>query len=268
MKSAGIGVASTVAATGSGLVSMLASAPVASQESGSDRLYYLWRHYELAPGIGGQACDEYFSNALIPAANRLGIRPIGAFNAWFAPTEALGKYLLLPSVSLELVANLDSNLAQDAAYVSAAEAFLASPLDRPPFVRMESTLMYAMEEFPELSIPSGAGSNPDRIFEFRTYEQPTERAHNIKMDMFQYGEDEVLRDVGFTSIMYAKNLIGRRLPAMSYMWIYDNLDQRQQAEQEWFASEDRIDLFNQPRFSGTNSLFGNILLRPASYSQI
>lgn len=232
------------------------------------RSYYLWRHYEIAPGIGGQACDEYFQGALIPAANRLGIRPVGAFNAWFAPTYALGKYLLLPSESVELLANLDARMAEDPDYLEPAEAFLAAPVAQPPFVRMESTLMRAMAAFPGLSLPENSSENDDRIFEFRVYEQPTEQAHSTKIDMFENGEDEVLRSVGFDAIFYAKNLVGTRLPSLSYMWIYDSLDERQNAERRWFSSQDAAALFADPRWAGSNSVFGNIILRPTPYSQI
>jgi NIPSNAP len=256
------------ALAGVGATTAITRDAVSASAVGEGRLFYLWRHYELAPGVGGQACDEYFRDALIPAANRLGVRPIGAFNSWFAPTDALGKYLLLPSESVEVLATLDARLAEDAVYAAAAQQFLAAPVAQPPFVRMASSLMHAMPRFPKLTIPERLAMKPGRIFEFRIYEQPTEKAHAAKMDMFQNGEDDFLRKVGFSAIFYAKNVIGERLPSLSYMWIYDSLEQRQRAEEAWVASEDRAALFANPRFAGSNSIFGNIILRPTAYSQI
>jgi len=238
-------------------------APAATQ-----RQFYLWRRYSMNPGQSAAALDAYLKDALIPAANALGVRPIGVFNAWFAPTDALGKYLLLPASSAELLATLDVRMAQNADYRRTAEAFLAAPVDKPPFARMESTLLQAMERFPGIKMPTAMVGNPNRIFEFRTYEQPTEQAHLRKIDMFENGEDVILSKVGFTSILYARNLVGQRLPALSYMWVYDSLEQRQKAEVGWGASKEREALFADPRFAGSSSMFGNYILRPTAYSQI
>jgi len=41
------------------------------------------RRYHLASGPGVKLTSDFFANALIPALNRLGIGPVGAFSVYF-----------------------------------------------------------------------------------------------------------------------------------------------------------------------------------------
>jgi hypothetical protein len=47
--------------------------------------YYDLRRYQLTSGPGTKLTDNYFADALIPALNRLGIGPVGAFSVYFGP---------------------------------------------------------------------------------------------------------------------------------------------------------------------------------------
>jgi hypothetical protein len=66
-------IASTSLAAG---VSGLAAGQ-AEPAAGSNRDYYLLRRYFLRGGPQGNLCHNYFRDALIPAANRLEIKPVG-----------------------------------------------------------------------------------------------------------------------------------------------------------------------------------------------
>ena len=110
------------AASGAARAQQPAAAPGA-------RHYYLWRRYSMNPAQSQAALDAYLKDALIPAANALGVNPIGVFNSWLAPTDALGKYLLLPSTSAELLATLDVRMAANPEYMNCLLYTSPSPRD-------------------------------------------------------------------------------------------------------------------------------------------
>ena len=58
----------------------LAGSASAQPASGRPREYYEIRKYHLQTGPQTKLTDTYLSEALIPALNRLGIAPVGAFH--------------------------------------------------------------------------------------------------------------------------------------------------------------------------------------------
>src|ERR1700692_4692702 len=99
--------------------------------------YYDLRRYQLTSGPGTKLTDNYFADALIPALNRLGIGPVGAFSVYFGP-ETPTYYLLMPSSKLETLVTADLALAQDAQFVKAGAPFWDAPAGSPPFTAIES----------------------------------------------------------------------------------------------------------------------------------
>src|ERR1700758_5200651 len=84
------------------------------------------RRYHLASGPGVKLTTVFFADALIPALNRLGIGPVGAFSVYFGP-DSPTYYLLMPSSKLETLVTADLALAQDAQFVKAGAAFWDAP---------------------------------------------------------------------------------------------------------------------------------------------
>src|ERR1700733_13056212 len=80
------------------------------------REYYVLRRYQLVTGPGTRLTDHYFASALIPALNRLGIGPVGAFSIYFGP-DPPAYYLLLPSTKLETLVTADLELAKDPVFM-------------------------------------------------------------------------------------------------------------------------------------------------------
>jgi hypothetical protein len=89
-------------------------AQTASGQSPSDkpREYYEIRKYHLQAGPQTKLTDTYVANALIPALNRLGIGPVGAFNLTYG-SETPILYLLLPSSNVETLVTAELRLAKD-----------------------------------------------------------------------------------------------------------------------------------------------------------
>src|SRR5690242_4784575 len=76
------------------------------------REYYQLRIYQLRAGPQVKLSNDFFRDAFIPAANRVGISRVGVFNPVLGP-ESPALYLLIASASLELLVNLDARLRQD-----------------------------------------------------------------------------------------------------------------------------------------------------------
>src|ERR1700745_1043647 len=108
----------------------------------SSREYYELRKYKLHSGPQQKLTDSYLAEALIPALNRLGMKPVGAFRLDLGP-ETPTLYLLIPATSLESLVTTELHLANDGEYVKAGESFLKAAAAQPPFERIESSLMIA-----------------------------------------------------------------------------------------------------------------------------
>src|SRR5215469_8597250 len=72
---------------------------LAAQEAAekSGREFYELRQYHLASGPQRKLCDDFFREALVPALNRLGIKPVGVFDLTIGP-ETPTVYVLMPSL--------------------------------------------------------------------------------------------------------------------------------------------------------------------------
>src|ERR1700733_10165412 len=89
-----------------------AGAQLGSTADNSAPQYMDLRRYHLANGPGTKLTTAFFADALIPALNRLGITPVGAFSVYFGP-DSPSFYLLLPSAKLETLVTADLELAKD-----------------------------------------------------------------------------------------------------------------------------------------------------------
>jgi hypothetical protein len=245
----------------------------AQQTEKRSPLFIQVRHYMLGPVGNAKLCDDFFRDALIPAANRLGISPVGVFNGWFGPDTAT-KWVLLVGPSLETVATLETHLSRDPEYMKTAAPFLNAPVAQPPFSRMESSLLQTLPELPGVAVPAALAKAEKRIYELRTYVQPTYLSHDLKADLFQAGgEAESLNKAGLNGVFFAENLIGSgipgsSLPGITYMWAYASLADRQKGEEVWGASPETHAVMGNPKYAGVPSVISNIILRPAPYSQL
>src|SRR5579884_2778649 len=84
------------------LTSSLAASALAlnarAQQNSTGREYYELRKYHLVSGPQTKLTNTYIAEALIPGLNRLGIKPVGAFELYLGP-ETPTLYVLIPSTS-------------------------------------------------------------------------------------------------------------------------------------------------------------------------
>ncbi len=177
--------------------------------------------------------DKYLKDAFIPAMHRLGIKQIGVFKPVANDTAEIKKVIvLIQYISLDVWQRTKSNIMNDQVYTAAAKSFLDPDTAHLPFSRMESSIMEAFPDAPKL-IPTTLKSNPDAIYELRSYESPTEELHRIKVNMFNAGgEVELFKRLDFQAVFYSDVLSGSRMPNLIYMVAFANAAAR---EEHWKA---------------------------------
>ena len=233
------------------------------------REYYEIRKYLLQSGPQTKLTDSYVSSALIPALNRLGIAPVGAFNLTYGP-ETPTLYLLLPSTNLEMLVTGELRLAKDEAFMKAAEPFWNAPATAPAFQRVESSLHVAFEGHRKLTLPAATATHAKRIFQLRTYESPSDAAHVRKVEMFHHGEFEIFQNAGCNPVFYSDTLVGPRMPNLTYMLSFTDMTDLAARWQAFGADPAWNKLKSSPRYNYEEivSNISNLILTPTAYSQI
>jgi hypothetical protein len=236
---------------------------------GKGREFYQLRRYHLNSGPQRKLCDDFFRDALLPALGRLSISPVGVFDVSIGP-ETPSIYVLMPSLSAEALATVETRLGQDAEYMKAGAAFLNAPAREPAFDRMESSFLQAFEKWPRIVLPAATATHGPRVFELRIYEGATDQDHRRKVEMMQSGESEIFTRAGVEQVFYSETLIGSRLPNLTYMLAFDNLADRDKKWAAFRASDEWKTYSTQPKyaFEAIVSTINNFILTPTAYSQI
>jgi hypothetical protein len=180
------------------------------------REFYQLRRYFLQSGPQQKLTETYLSSALIPALTRMGMGPVGAFRVDIGP-ETPTYDVLIPASDIATLAEVDLRLAQDADFLKAADPFWGAPATAPAFQRVEYSLLSAFEGWPKLTPPASSAGKSKRIFQLRTYESPSYKAHVVKVQMFHSGEFEIFTKAGFHMVFFGDTLAGPRMPNLTYM---------------------------------------------------
>jgi hypothetical protein len=230
--------------------------------------WYELRAIQVKYGRPREIVDEYLREALVPALRRFGVGPVGVFETMLGPGVPTF-HLLVPYGSPAAMTAVHARLATDPVHQKtvAGLAYQGATAAQPAYVRMESSLLLALEHMPKIVAPEPKG----RIFELRTYESPTEATSAKKADMFiRMGETEIFRRSGLTPVFFGRTVIGPRLPNFVYMLTYPDLAGRDKAWNTFRDDPGWLKLKETPGYSDGEILSNvtSILLRPTAYSQI
>jgi hypothetical protein len=259
---------SSLAVAGGGAAVSSLAAP-AEETGGTLHQYYELRLYHLRRGPRMDLFDKFYTEAALPALNRAGIAQVGVFSVAVGP-ESPTMYVLLAYPSLEALAGTRARMDADAEFQKAGAEFLNAPATNPAFVRVESSLMIAFEGMPKLEVPSFPAGGASRMFELRTYESHSRKAHLKKVEMFNVGEISIFRRTGLTPVFFVQTMIGSRLPNLTYLLGFENAEAREKAWSTFVADDEWKKLRATPGYTDAEivSNISNVLLRPAPYSQI
>jgi len=227
--------------------------------------------YKLKTADQMTATDNYLKDAYIPAMHRLGIRQIGVFKPVANDTAEIKKVIVLVQyISLDVWRKTKSNILNDAVYTTAAKPFRDADTSHLPFTRAESTIMEAFPDAPKL-IPTTLKSNPDAIYELRSYESPTEELHRTKVNMFNAGgEIELFKRLDFQAVFYSDVLSGDRMPNLIYMVAFANTAAREEHWKAFGSSPEWKKISTDPVYRNNVSVnhIDSWILKRTSYSDL
>jgi hypothetical protein len=233
------------------------------------RQYYEVRSYVLGEKGDSDAIDQYLKAALLPALQRQGIGPVGVFTN--SPNDETGSariIVVIPYASADQIANVKAGVDGDATYQSVAKSYLDRNAENPPYQRIESELLVAMDCFPKLQVQNESLSNKNRVYEFRIYESPNERLGDLKVDMFNSGEVPIFLASGIQPIFIGQAVVGPYTPSLSYLTVYQDEPARLEAWKAFREHPDWLVLKDVPKYQGTVSKIHKYVLNPTPYSQM
>jgi len=214
--------------------------------------YYEIRTYEMKFRGNVNLLENYLSKALIPALNKYGVSKIGVFKDLGKP-EPIVLVVAIPFSSLVSYEGYKAALENDMTYQAASKNYFdAVGLDKPLFDKMSTTLAKAFKESPKLIIPK---SNPERIYEWRTYES------------FNEEELKIFDNVGLHRTFFGEVLAGEFAPSLTYMVGFSNMEERDANWAKFSADADWKRISTDPKYSNSHSKTIRRFLVPTNYSQ-
>lgn len=250
-----------------GLSATVLSRSEAAPAQDSRRDVYELRVYRFKSGASTAPLEAYLEKAAIPAFNRLGVKSVGVFTDK-EKKDPPAVFLLLPYSSMDGLAGVTGHLNADAEYQKAGANYLNLPKSTPGFDRIDSWLLLAFAGMPKLELAAYSRERRPRLFELRTYESHSEVKALKKVEMFNAGEIDVMREVGLAPVFYGQALVGANLPHLTYMTSGENEEVH---KQHWdaFGKHPVWDkLKNDPQYADTVSKITKWILAPTAYSQI
>ena len=232
------------------------------------REYFEFRQYRLHTGSKKNLVGDFLRQVGIPAMNRIGIGPVGVFVGKYGPSNGT-LYVMLVHKSLESVVTSSARLLADDKYCKDGADFVNASLSDSAYVRMESSLMAAFRDMPQLRVPKQKLGNEPRIFELRTYESHSIKASKKKIEMFnEGGEIAVFNKTGLSPVFFGETIVGPQMPNLTYMLVFDDLTDRDAKWKVFGADPEWKKLSSDPQYKDTVSNITDIILRPTPYSQI
>ncbi|MFI5186081.1 MAG: NIPSNAP family protein [Chitinophagales bacterium] len=212
--------------------------------------------------------DNYFQNALLPSLHRLKINNVGVFKSWANDTVTDKLiYVLIPASSLEWIVKLPDELKKDAAYSSAASEYLDAAYNNPPYARIETILLKAFPLAPQMKLPGLHADKKERVYELRSYESPTEKKFENKMQMFNQGDEiGLFKKLNFNAIFYSEVIAGSKMPNLMYMTSFENKADREEHWKTFVNDPYWKKLSAMPEYLNNVSHIDITFLYPANYS--
>jgi hypothetical protein len=230
--------------------------------AGDEREFFELRRYRLHGGAKKNMLGNFLRQVGIPAMNRIGIGPVGVFNAKYGPTDPT-LYVLMVHKNIQSVLTAADRLLADDEF--AASDFVKASSGDAGYVRVESSLMAAFKNMPKLEVPQ----KRPRIFELRTYESHSIKAGKKKIEMFnEGGEIAIFKKTGLNPVFFGETIIGPMMPNLTYMLCFDDLTDRDKRWGVFGPSPEWKKLRSDPQYADTVSNITDIILQPTGYSQI
>ena len=244
-------------------VAAFAAPPAGGKEFYEIKVY----HYKSADQE--KALDDYLQKAYLVSLHQTGIAKVGVFKPLANDTAAdKTLYVFIPLKSLEQWHQLATAQLKAAAN-GPGSGYVNAEYTAVPYTRVESILLEAFPLAPRMEMPALTGPHEERIYELRSYESPTEKYNENKVQMFNTGgEIALFKRLGFNAIFYAEVLSGGHQPNLMYMTSFEN---KQARDEHWKAFGDDAEwktLKAKPEYLNNVSKAEVVLCHAASYSDL
>ena len=192
------------------------------------RDYYLIQIYHCSTAKQIENIDLYLKNTFLPYLHKNGIEKVGVF----APLEndtASDKrlYVWVPFKNIQKLEELDQKIEALDPMGSAAIIHLENADGSLPYTRIEKIISKAFKFQPQYETKSTLTKSSSRIYEYRSYESPTENLHLRKVHMFnEGGEVTLFAQLNFNAIFYSKVIAGSNMPNLIYMTSFNSMEDR------------------------------------------
>jgi hypothetical protein len=214
--------------------------------------------------------DNYLRSAYLPALNRHGVKNVGVFKPIGNDTLKDQRiYVLIPFKSMNQFVDIPAQMEKDQQMQTSGSPYLEALYNKPPYSRLESILLSAFSEMPELQLPALKNDPAKRVYELRSYESATEEIFKNKVHMFnEGGEVKLFKRLGFNAVFYGSVIAGSRMPNLMYMTTFEDMASR---DEHWKAfSNDPVwkKLSAMKEYQNNVSRSEILFLRPTDYSGI
>lgn len=251
----------------SGAVGLSAIGQAQADHHGGGHEHYELRHWHIPTAEKKAVVDRFLKNAVMPAAKRINLGPIGVFHSADHPknnkAEQHDIWALTPFKNAQEFFSRDEKLVDDV-FVEAADEYLNSQKTDPAYTRITSSFMRAFNGKPKLEIPIKG----KRIFELREYQSHNELKAQLKVQMFNEGEIDIFNATGLKSVFFGQTLIGPDIPNLTYMLVYKDQAMRGKNWQAFLKHPDWDRMKNMEIYKDTVSKIVARFFDPAPYSQI
>ena len=228
------------------------------------------RRYHLANGPGVKLTTAFFAEALIPALNRLGIGPVGAFSVYFGP-DSPSYYLLMPSSRLETLVTADLELAKDDVFMKSAAPFWDAPASTPPTFASRVPYCGRSRDIPRSLRPPPPQPRENASINFASISRRPTWITSARWRCFikvslAFSRRPALREF-FTRMHWS----GPNLPNLTYMLSFPDMASLEADWEKFSADPDWKQLSADPKFNldpPTVSNITSLVLHPLACSQV
>ncbi|MDB5232543.1 MAG: hypothetical protein JWN76_3348 [Chitinophagaceae bacterium] len=228
--------------------------------------YYLLKVFHYKSDSQYHAIDEYLQNAYVPTLHSKGIKNVGAFKT-YADTSDKRFYVLVPLKSIDQFERLESEIQNDQTFLNNSKTYREAAYNATAFTRMENILIKAFPQAPQPAVPSLTANKPERVYELRSYEGPSEQYFTNKVQMFnEGGEIALFKRLNFNAVFYGSVIAGSRMPNLMYMTTFNSKEDRDAHWKTFGADPEWKTLSAKPEYQHNVSKSDIIFLNPAVYS--
>jgi len=239
-----------------------------SRENAEDQQYVELIKYHLPLGNKKGLVEDFYKNVAIPILNEMGIGPVGVFSAKYGMSKPT-LYVMIQHKDLDSFSGLSERLMENKDFQDEGSAFLNTELSDPNYIRIEKILYKNFKYLPAIDVPKQKMDNASRIYEIRIYESHSLKAAKKKIEMFnEGGEIEIFKNTGLSPVFFGETIAGPMMPNLTYMLAFDDMTDRDKNWKVFANSPEWNELRADTQYKDTVSNISDIILSPASCSQI